>query len=66
MLRPCARVMRELMEMAPELAPGMQAAALRFGSVLLEQAAERVAAATGGEFAAAAAGDGDGDGSDNA
>ena len=37
--------MRELAEMAPELAPGAQAAALRFGSVLLDQAAERVAAA---------------------
>ena len=36
-------LLRELAEMAPELAPGAQAAALRFGSVLLDQAAERVA-----------------------
>jgi hypothetical protein len=35
--------LRELFAMAPELAPGAQAAALRFGSVLLEQAAQRVA-----------------------
>ena len=35
-------LLRELAEMAPELAPGAQAAALRFGSVLLDQAAERV------------------------
>ena len=40
-----AELLRELAEMAPELAPGAQAAALRFGSVLLDQAAERVAAA---------------------
>ena len=31
--------------MAPELAPGAQAAALRLGSTLLDQAAERVAEA---------------------
>ena len=37
------RMLRELLELAPELAPGAQAAALRFGSVLLDQAAERVA-----------------------
>jgi hypothetical protein len=36
---------RELFEMAPELAPGAQAAALRLGATILEQAAERVAAA---------------------
>ena len=40
-----AELLRELAELAPELAPGAQAAALRFGSVLLDQAAERVAAA---------------------
>lgn len=38
-------VLRELMELAPELAPGAQAAALRFGSELLTQAADRVAKA---------------------
>ena len=38
-----SELIRELAELAPELAPGMQAAALRFGSVLMEQAAERVA-----------------------
>jgi hypothetical protein len=37
------RMLKELLELAPELAPGAQAAALRFGSVLLDQAAERVA-----------------------
>ena len=36
---------RELFELAPELAPGAQAAALRLGATLLDQAAERVAAA---------------------
>jgi len=36
-------LVRELMDMVPELAPGAQAAALRFGSVLLDQTAERVA-----------------------
>ena len=40
-----AELLRELAELAPELAPGARAAALRFGSVLLDQAAERVAAA---------------------
>ena len=38
-----ADLARELLEMAPELAPGAQAAALRLGSTLLDQAAERVA-----------------------
>ena len=37
------QMLKELLELAPELAPGAQAAALRFGSVLLDQAAERVA-----------------------
>ena len=36
---------RELLELAPELAPGAQAAALRLGATILDQAAERVAAA---------------------
>ena len=40
-----ADLARELLEMAPELAPGAQAAALRLGSTLLDQAAERVAEA---------------------
>lgn len=38
-------VLRELLELAPELAPGAQAAALRFGSELLSQTAERIAGA---------------------
>ena len=40
-----AELARELLEMAPELAPGAQAAALRLGATMLDQAAERVAAA---------------------
>jgi aarF domain-containing kinase len=40
-----AELARELLEMAPELAPGVQAAALRLGATMLDQAAERVAAA---------------------
>jgi hypothetical protein len=36
---------RELLELAPELAPGAQAVALRLGATILDQAAERVAAA---------------------
>jgi hypothetical protein len=40
-----AELARELLEMAPELAPGAQAAALRLGANTLDQAAERVAAA---------------------
>ena len=43
-----ADLARELLEMAPELAPGAQAAALRLGSTLLDQAAERVAERDGG------------------
>jgi aarF domain-containing kinase len=39
-------LVQELIDLAPELAPGAQAAALRLGSVLFEQAAYRVARAT--------------------
>jgi aarF domain-containing kinase len=38
-------LLRELADMAPELEPGVRAAALRFGAVLLDQAAGRVAEA---------------------
>ena len=38
-------VVQDLLELAPELAPGVQAASLRFGSELLTQAANRVASA---------------------
>ena len=41
-----AELVRELLDLAPELAPGAQAAALRLGSVLFDQAAYRVARAT--------------------
>ena len=43
---PDAEVASEYAELAAELAPGAQLAALRFGSRLLEDAAERVAAAS--------------------
>ena len=39
-------LVQELVDLAPDLAPGAQAAALRLGSVLFEQAAYRVARAT--------------------
>jgi len=39
-------LVQELIDLAPELAPGAQAAALRLGSVLFEQAAYRVARAS--------------------
>ncbi|OUS47446.1 ABC1 family-domain-containing protein [Ostreococcus tauri] len=39
-------LLQELIDLAPELAPGAQAAAFRFGSVLLDQAAYRVARTT--------------------
>lgn len=39
-------LVRELLDFAPELAPGAQAAALRLGSVLFDQAAYRVSRAT--------------------
>lgn len=39
-------LVQELVDLAPELAPGAQAAALRLGSVLFDQAAYRVARAT--------------------
>lgn len=39
-------LVQELVHLAPDLAPGAQAAALRLGSVLFEQAAYRVARAT--------------------
>ena len=44
-----AELVRELLDLAPELAPGAQAAALRLGSVLFDQAAYRVARATRSE-----------------
>jgi hypothetical protein len=42
-------LVQELLDLAPQLAPGAQAAALRLGSVLFDQAAYRVARATRGD-----------------
>mmetsp|Transcript_31518 Transcript_31518/g.102686 ORF Transcript_31518/g.102686 Transcript_31518/m.102686 type:complete len:1118 (+) Transcript_31518:129-3482(+) len=43
---PSERLSRELFELAPELLPGAQAAALRLSALLLEQSASRVGART--------------------